>query len=153
MRRSDRGFTLLELLVVVVVLGTTLAAVGTTLASTHRADRACESRALDLVGLGRALAALEGDLRESTDVRVESPVRLLLTTTRGAVEYRVLEGALERVAGGRVSPLARDMLDLRVTREGPLVRATIRLARERLPGKRKAEATTLVAPRAWREGR
>jgi prepilin-type N-terminal cleavage/methylation domain-containing protein len=148
MRERESGFTLLELLLVVGLLGALLAAAGGVLFQAKRTNELSESYAGDVIGLQRALASLESDVRESTRIETMKFGAVHLETPGGAVDYKVHDWVLRRIAGDQVTVLARGILECVVAPEGDLWRVTVRLARPRKSGKRKPEMSALVAPRA-----
>ncbi len=153
MRRGERGYTILELLLVMGIIGTLFVGVGHTLFETKRTNDLSEAYSADVMGLQRALASLETDLRESTGMEARPFGEVRIETARGPVDYRIQDWALQRVVGGTATVLARGVLDFSVKPEGGLLRATVRLARPHKSGKRKPEMTTLVARRSAEEVR
>ena len=153
MRDRPRGFTIIEMLFTILMTGLLVSAVSRTLVAARRANLLAESCSSELLGLQRALSWLEPDLREATRVDTDRTGTVRLETTRGTVLYRVRGGTLQRVVGGTAFPVAHGIRDLAVAPEGPLLRATVRLARPGQSGKRRPEMTCVVAPRAGEVGR
>jgi hypothetical protein len=153
MRRTERGFTILEMLVLMVFLSSFLALLTSTMVVVRKTDDEAEALSKDLLGMTRALAALEADGRASTRVETDGAGEVRMETTRGPVAYRVREGVLSRSAEGRWSVLARGVRDLSVVPENGLLRATVRMTRAHEGKRRKPEATTWIAPRGGEAGR
>jgi type II secretory pathway component PulJ len=144
---------MLELMCMTALLGALLAGIFSTIHSARTANAACESCALDVLGMTRALAALERDCRESTAGGTSDGGVVVLETPRGAILWGVRAGALFRRDGGVESVLARGVARCSVEPEGPVLRIRIRLEGTRSAGGRGPEATSLVARRAAEEGR
>jgi len=127
-----RGFTLVELMVAVSVLGVVLATMGGVAATLHREERTSNAYVEDLAGLRRAVRAVEADLRlaattDDLDVRLEGGVlyRGGSVLARNVALFEVAEAgdglARVRIGLGRRSdaPHRRDaVLDLRVRLRG-----------------------------------
>jgi prepilin-type N-terminal cleavage/methylation domain-containing protein len=149
MRSRERGFTVIEMMLACVLLGSLLAAVGATLHQAKKASDVAESAAADVLALQRALAAVERDLRCATDFE-RFPGGTRVFTPAGPVAYSVRGGdTLLRTAGGRTDVVARGIARVRIDREGEnLLRATVEVLKRNDGGRARVGATTVVALRA-----
>jgi type II secretory pathway component PulJ len=130
--KRTAGWTLLELMVVVVVgagLGGTVLGASSMV---HREERLAAACATDLTGLRRAVRVLENDLRQGRDP--------------AALGWRLTaEGALQR--GDRV--LARNVAHFELERDGSLTTVYLALGpRSDAPHRREAALELRVRARA-----
>ena len=136
MKRSARGFTLAEMMVVVScagVFGATLAGIG---ARVHADERASAGRQADLEGLRRAARMLDDDLRSGRSPDASS------WRLEGDVLYR----------GSR--PVLRSVAAFEAKRDGDVWRPRIALRPRVVEGpRREAVLEWSVRPRAAEPGR
>jgi prepilin-type N-terminal cleavage/methylation domain-containing protein len=109
MLRGELGFTVIELLATMAIMGTLLAAFGQMLITTSKSSARTEEQAT-LQDLARtAISGLTRDLREATNTLGTSPVESLSTTTvtfdapdeatpfhLRRIAYRLVDGELDR---------------------------------------------------------
>ena len=118
---SERGFTLNELMISLVVILVTMGTVGGIAMSMHQRERTTAAYAEDLGGLRRAVARLQEDLSRASAL--------------DDVAYRLEGGVLLRAG----EPLLRNVASFALTADGSLARVRLQLApRSDAPTRREA---------------
>ena len=138
----------MEVLFVIVMGAILSSAVAGIVVQARRTNAVAEVRASEILGLQRAVAALERDLREAAAFETTPSGEVLVHSPRGTVSYRLAGGTLWRAAEGRRVRLAVNVALFRVAEEGGLRRITLDLLRPGNPSRRGAGVTAVVAPRA-----
>ena len=125
---KERGFTLIELSVVVAVLGIICAATTGIVARIYRSGEVAQRYVDDVVQCRRACARLESDLRLGGRVTNTNGV-VRIHQPAVTVDYSLKDGVLSRGVGGTRRVIARNIAALHVQQSGDLARVRIALQR------------------------
>ena len=153
MRRAEGGFTIDEILVVLVVLGAILGVTGTVLVNARATVSTTNACADGVRGLHRALERIEADLRGASRVESGPAGEVRLPGQTGPVEWRLEKGVLLRRSTRGRERIASGLSSFRVAGEDGMWRITLDLAGHGGEGRPRAGVTTLVALRAGEESR
>ncbi len=148
MSRAERGYTLLELMIVVGILAFLGGVITTTVFHARRTTDLLEAASADDLAMRRTLGILERDLRESTAVATDAAGVVRIETARGVRTWSLAGAEVRRTADGVPVVLARNVAAFAVAEAEGWLRATLAF-RDRVPGGRApAPVTSIVARRA-----
>jgi len=134
-----RGFTLLELMIVLVMLPVVTAAIGTFYLETRIATQRIESQVALTRSVSLAHEYIARDLRGAEEVTADGDVRIRRPSE--TVTYAVTDGGLVRRSAGRDRVIARRVSAMRIEADGDRG-WTIELdAERRFLGKRRLRMT------------
>lgn len=153
MRDRERGTSILEIKIVLVIFTMTLLAAYSAYQSQRRCDRLVDGYAGDVLGCRRALEAVEPDLREATGVFADVADAVRIETTRGIAEYRLRDGVLTRSTEGDVRVVARNIGAFEVVPEGVGFRVRLGPGPREGRGGAGARLSTRIVPRIAEGGR
>lgn len=143
---NRRGFTLIELMVVIVMLPATIAAVGLFYVETRVAAARIEAQVSMTRSMSIAHEQLARDLRAAESIDVEPQLRI--RTAAGVVTYEATPRGLLRRADGRERVLARRVRGLSVSDADVGYTVELRAERKLLRGRHvRMNRTMFVARR------